>query len=145
MSVLKKIVGAVMSGKGGNAGLAALAMQNPKLVQGVMGLLASDSAVGGLPGMVAVFDKAGLADAVASWLGEGANKPVSGGDIRKALGGPVLDQLSAQANMSTNEASGALAQLLPAMIDRLSPKGQAQALDIGQVKSLLGGFVTGKA
>jgi uncharacterized protein YidB (DUF937 family) len=144
MSLLKTLAGAVLSGAGGQAGLAAIVMQNPKLMQATMGLLSKDSPIGGLPGLVSNFQSAGLGAAVASWLGAGPNQPVSGEEVQAALGASVIDQLAAQARMTPAEASAALSTALPAMIDKLTPKGAAGALDMGQVQSLLGGFLKGR-
>ena len=144
MSLLKTLAGAVLSSAGGQTGLAAIVMQNPKLMQATMGLLSKDSPIGGLPGLVSNFQSAGLGDTVASWLGGGPNQPVSGDDVHKALGGDVINQLAAQAKMSPADTSAALSQALPAMIDKLSPKGAAGALDMGQVQSMLGGFLKGR-
>jgi uncharacterized protein YidB (DUF937 family) len=144
MSILKSLTDAVLGAAGQKGGLAGLVMQNPKLMQGVMGLLSQNSAVGGLPGLVAQFQNAGLGDAVASWLGQGPNKDISGNDIQKALGSDILGALAQQANMAPSEASGILARILPAAIDQLTPKGQPQALDMANVQSMLGSFLKGK-
>ena len=141
--MLRKIADAILSGKGGQAQVSALVLQNPKLMQAAMGLLAKDSPVGGLPGLVANFQKAGLGDTVASWLGNGANKPVSGTDIQKVLGGGVLDGLAAQARMTPSDASEVVSRVLPGMIDRLSPTGDATGLEMSQIKPMLSGFLKG--
>lgn len=144
MSILNSLTNAVLKSGGQKAGLVGLIMQNPKLMQGVMGLMAKDSAVGGLPGMVAQFSQAGLGDVVASWLGQGSNKPISAPQVEKALGPSIIAQLAGQANMAPSETSDALSKLLPAMVDKLSPKGDTQALDMSQVQAMLGGFLKGK-
>ena len=143
MGMLRKIADAVLSGKGGQAQLATLVLQNPKLMQAAIGLLAKDSLVGGLQGLVTSFENAGLGDTIASWLGSGTNKPVSGTEIEKVLGGGVLDGIAAQARMTPSEASDMLSRVLPGMIDKLSPTGEAHALDISQIKLMLGGFLKG--
>ncbi len=144
MNLLKSLASTVLSGKGNKAQLATAVMQNPRLMKAAMGLLDKDSPVGGLPGLVANFQSAGLGDTVASWLGSGENKPVSGGDIQKALGGSTLDSLAAQAKMTPSDASDVLADALPAMIDKVTPKGNVESLDMGQLQSMLGGFLNGK-
>ena len=144
MSLLKTLAGAVVSAAGGQAGIAAIVMLNPKLMQATMGLLSKDSPIGGLPGLVSHFQSAGLGGAIASWLGAGPNQPVSGEDVHKALGDSVIDQLAAQARMTPSDASAALSKALPAMIDKLTPKGAASALDMGQVQSMLRGFLKGR-
>lgn len=144
MSLLKSLTDTVLNAAGQKAGLLEQVMQNPKLMEGVMGLLSKDSQVGGLQGLLANFQQAGMGDAVQSWLGDGANKPVAGSDIEQALGGDVLQQLADQANMAPSEASSVLSQALPAMIDKLTPQGQAQDMDFGSLQSMLGGFLKGK-
>jgi len=144
MSLLKSLTDMVLNAGGQKAGLLDSVMQNPKLMEGVMGLLSKDSLVGGVQGLLAQFQNAGLGDAVQSWLGEGPNKPVAGADIEKALGGDVLRQLAEKANMAPSEASDVLSQALPAMIDKLTPQGQAQDMDFGSLQSMLGGFLNGK-
>lgn len=144
MSLLKSLTNAVLQGAGQKAGLTNIILQNPALMKGVMGLLSKDSAVGGLPGLLAGFRQAGLGDVVESWLGQGPNKPVAAPQVEQALGKNVLSQLAAQANMAPSEASDILSRALPAMVDQLTPKGDAQALDLSSVQSLLGGFLKGK-
>ncbi len=145
MSLLKSLADAVFPGAGGHADLAAIVTQNPKLMQAIMALLSKDSPIGGLPGLVARFQNAGLGDTVATWLDSGPNTPVSPEDIQHALGGKVVDQLAAQAKMTPSEATVALSHALPLMVDRLSPNGAAQSLDLAQIQSMLGGFLDGQA
>jgi uncharacterized protein YidB (DUF937 family) len=144
MSLLKSLTDTVLNAAGQNGGLLESVMQNPKLMEAAMGLLSKDSPVGGMQGLLAQFQQAGMDDAVQSWLGDGANKPVAGADIEQALGGDVLQQLAEKANMAPAEASSVLAEALPAMIDKLSPQGQAQDMDFGSLQSMLGGFLKGK-
>jgi len=144
MSLLKSLTDTVLNAAGQNGGLLESVMQNPKLMEAAMGLLSKDSPVGGMQGLLAQFQQAGMGDAVQSWLGDGANKPVAGADIEQALGGDVLQQLAEKANMAPAEASSVLAEALPAMIDKLSPQGQAQDMDFGSLQSMLGGFLKGK-
>lgn len=144
MNLLKTLADAVLSGKGGQANLMTMVMKNPKLMQAAMGLLAKDSPVGGLTGLVTNFQKAGLGDVIGSWLGNGPNKAISSNDIQKVLGGGVLDQLAAKANMTPSDASNVLSKAMPAMIDKVSPKGAAENLDMGALQNMLGGFLKGK-
>ncbi len=144
MSLLKSLTNAVLNSASQKAGLAGLVMQNPRLMQGVMGLMASDSPIGGLPGLVANFHKAGLGDVIGSWLAQGPNQPVAPQQVEQVLGPDLLGQLAGQARMAPSETSDALSRILPEMIDRLSPGGKAQAMDMGTIQSMLGGFLKGK-
>ncbi len=97
--------------------------QNP-LMQAVVGLLGQQSAVGGLNGLIAAFQKNGLGDIVNSWVGTGNNLPISPQQIQQGLGGDVLKQLAAQAGLSSDAAGNQLANLLPGLIDKLTPEGK---------------------
>ncbi|NBB98381.1 MAG: DUF937 domain-containing protein [Alphaproteobacteria bacterium] len=144
MSLLKSLTDMVLNAGGQKAGLAGMVMQNPKLMDAAMGLLSKDSPVGGVQGLLGNFQNAGLGDAAQSWLGDGANKPVAGADIEKALGGNVVQDLAAKADMAPSDASNVLAEALPAMIDKVTPKGEAEDMDFGSLQSMLGGFLKGK-
>lgn len=71
---------------GGLGGLISLAAQNPQLVQAVMSLISNDGPVGGLPGLMAKFQQAGLGNVIASWLSAGPNQAISGEQLSQVLG-----------------------------------------------------------
>jgi uncharacterized protein YidB (DUF937 family) len=79
---------------------------------------------GGLPGLVQSFHDKGLGEIASSWVGTGQNLPVSGDQIQNVLGSDTVKQLAAKAGISPDIAGGAVAQLLPTLIDKLTPHGQ---------------------
>ena len=91
------------------------------LMGGVMGMIES---AGGLPALLQKLKDSGLEDQVASWIGAGENKAVSGDQIKEALGEENLQQVAQQAGLEPEHASTGLAQLLPQLIDKLTPNGQ---------------------
>lgn len=97
--------------------------QNP-LMQAVVGLLGQQSAVGGLGGLIQAFQKNGLGEIVNSWVSTGKNLPVSAEQIQQGLGGDLLKQLASQAGLSSEAAGSQLANLLPGLIDKLTPDGK---------------------
>ncbi|MCW5796994.1 MAG: DUF937 domain-containing protein [Nitrospira sp.] len=97
---------------------------NNPLLQAVIGLLAQNSHVGGLSGLIQAFQKNGLGDIVNSWVGTGNNLPISPEQIHQGLGGDLLQQLASQAGLSTEAVGGQLASLLPGLIDKLTPGGK---------------------
>ena len=97
---------------------------NNPLLQAVVGLLAQNSHVGGLSGLIQAFQKNGLGDIVNSWVGTGKNLPISSEQIQQGLGGDLLKQLASQAGLSTDAVGGQLASLLPGLIDKLTPGGK---------------------
>lgn len=117
----------------------------PDWVSLVSGLLANGTAHGGLAGLLQQLEAGGLGQQVQSWISTGGNLPVSGEQITAALGGAggLLGQLAQQAGVSHAEAGNQLSQLLPQIVDHLTPGGQlpaAGAGGLGELTSLLGGL-----
>lgn len=149
MGLLDSVLGAVINSAtqnqtagngsaGGWESLLGMAANNPQLVQVVVDLLGQQSPVGGLPGLLARFQQAGLGDAVASWLSNGPNAALSGEQLGRVLGEGPLAQIAAQLGVGQGEAAGQLSQLLPGLIDRLTPNGQLPAGVPGAAPELLG-------
>lgn len=106
---------------------------------GVLGsLLSNDGGHGGLQGLVEKFTQAGLGDQVQSWIGSGANQAVSPEQVQGALGSNVIGDFAAKLGIDPALASGALAQVLPGLVDQLTPKGQAPANGLGSGADLMG-------
>ena len=132
--------GAAAAGGAGSGlgGLISLAAQNPQLVQAVMSLLSNDGPVGGLPGLMAKFQQAGLGNVIASWLSAGPNQAISGEQLSQVLGSGPLSQVAAQLGVAPGAAAGQLAQVLPGLVDQLSPRGEAPQGGFGTSNDLLG-------
>ena len=79
---------------------------------------------GGLPGIISKFQQAGMGQHADSWVGTGANMPVTGDQLSQVLGSGALGQLAKQFGMSAGGANSGLAQMLPQIIDRMTPNGQ---------------------
>lgn len=114
---------------------------DPQMLIGLVGALLASS--GGLQGLLAKLQAGGLGDAVQSWIGTGANQPVSGDQLGSALGPDLMGTIASQLGGSPAQASGTLADLLPGLIDQLTPKGQLPtdngADGLGGLGALLGG------
>ncbi len=82
---------------------------------------------GGLPGIISKFQHGGLADQVGSWVGTGTNQPITGGQLQEVLGSGSIGQIAQQLGLSHADASSGLAQVLPKIIDHLTPNGQLPA------------------
>jgi uncharacterized protein YidB (DUF937 family) len=79
---------------------------------------------GGLSGLLQQFHDKGLGSLVTSWVGTGQNLPISADQIQHVLGTEQVKELAAKAGISPDAASSHLAQLLPMLIDKLTPNGQ---------------------
>ena len=95
--------------------------QNP-LMDVITGLINNPN-TGGLSGLVQTFASKGLGDVVGSWISTGENQPISAEQVQHVLGKDQLQAISEKLGVSTQEASGGLAELLPQIIDKLTPQG----------------------
>jgi uncharacterized protein YidB (DUF937 family) len=117
MGLLDGLLGSVL-GKALGGG-----QQGNALVDAAMGLLNNQQGGGGLNGLLEKFKSSGLGDHAASWVGTGQNMPVSGDQVHNALGGDFINQIASKLGVDPSHASGGLAQLLPTLIDKLTPDG----------------------
>jgi uncharacterized protein YidB (DUF937 family) len=78
---------------------------------------------GGLQKVLSGFQANGLSAQADSWIGTGENAPISGADVRKAVGDDQIAQIAARLGVSEDEAADAVAQVLPTVVDRVSPDG----------------------
>ena len=78
---------------------------------------------GGLQKVLSGFDANGLAAQAGSWVGIGENEPISGADVRKVVGDEQLAEIAGELGVSEDEAAAAVAQVLPAVVDAVSPEG----------------------
>ena len=79
---------------------------------------------GGLSDLVQKFQTAGHGDVVNSWVGSGANAPIQPAQVGSALGQQTISDLARQSGMSEQELLAQLAQVLPGLVNRLSPDGR---------------------
>lgn len=138
MGLLESVIGAVAGGMGaqGRGGDAQGALLNA-----VIGMLANrqgqGGAGGGLGDLIGKFTQGGLGDVIGSWVGPGQNAPISGGQLTDVLGSDMISDLAAQLGLSNDEAAGQLSQVLPQVVDRLTPQGHAPAGGLGGMDDLL--------
>ena len=78
---------------------------------------------GGLPGIVNQLQQQGLGATVNSWIGSGPNQPISADQVHQGFGPEVIRELAAKAGMSPQELAQKLSQVLPQVIDKLTPTG----------------------
>ena len=132
MGLLDSVLGMVTGGQQGGGNAALLNM--------VVGMLANNSGGaggGGLADIVGKFQQAGMGDVVASWIGSGQNAPISGDQLHNVLGSDMIANIANQLGVSHGDAAGQLAQMLPQVMDKLTPNGQAPAGGLGDIGSLL--------
>jgi uncharacterized protein YidB (DUF937 family) len=147
MSLLGSVLGAVLGGgqqqgtqgeQDGLGSLIGMVANNPQIINVVAGMLSNDGQNGGLGGLVSKFQQAGQGDAINSWIGSGANQPISPSDLGNVLGNDTLGQIAGQLGVGSGDATNILAQLLPAIINQMTPQGQAPAGGLGNAGDIVG-------
>ena len=78
---------------------------------------------GGVQGIVAQMEKQGLGNTVRSWVGTGANAPITPDQVHAAFGPDVIANLAAKFGLSPQDLAQKLSQVLPQAIDHLTPNG----------------------
>ena len=78
---------------------------------------------GGVQGIIAQFEQQGLGGTVRSWVGTGANQPITADQIHQAFGSDTVRQLAAKVGLTPEELAAKLSTVLPQAIDKLTPGG----------------------
>ncbi len=95
---------------------------------------------GGLQKLMQNAQASGLSSEADSWVGTGANQPVSADQMRSVVGQDVVQQVAQEAGISEDEAAGVLAQVVPQVVNGLSPNGQLPSEnDLDQLAAKFGG------
>src|SRR5262245_53771702 len=131
--ILSQVVGSAIGGQGAQAQgsnplgaiLGGLAggnqAQGSNLLAAAMSMLQQG---GGLSSVLDQFRGNGMAAQADSWVGTGANMGLSGDQLQQVLGGSALGNIASQLGMNQGQASSAMAQILPELINQLTPGGQ---------------------
>jgi uncharacterized protein YidB (DUF937 family) len=90
----------------------------------------NDQKSGGITGLIQKFNEKGLGDHISSWIGTGENLPISADQIKDALGGDKIKEMASKLNLGEQDTSKSLADLLPQLIDRLTPDGSVPHQDM---------------
>jgi uncharacterized protein YidB (DUF937 family) len=108
-------------------------LSNPSVRNNLLQVITSyigSSESGGLGGLVEQFSRKGLGDAVSSWVGSGENLPISPEQISQVLGSGEIGRIAEQLGVSSEETSSGLAEVLPQVVDKLTPEGAVPSDDL---------------
>jgi uncharacterized protein YidB (DUF937 family) len=130
MGLLDGILGSLMGSLNQN--------QSSNLLSSVSSLL---QGAGGIEGLLGKFSGHGLGDLVKGWISTGPNPPATAQHVEQVFGAEKLSQIAAQVGIPVGDISGHIAQLLPQLVDKLTPNGQLPAAHEAQsgLASLLQG------
>ena len=116
-----------------------------EIASALMGLMSNgqgQSQAGGLSGLMSMVSgmqgsgNGDLMSIAASWLGKGANAPISGGQLTQMLGSDKIAAFAQQLGLSQEQAVSGLQAAIPQVVDKASPDG---ALDLGNMLDAVGG------
>ena len=82
----------------------------------------------GLGGLLDRFRQSGQGKAADSWIGTGPNDPVSPGQVGNTLGPNIIKTLAERSGLSQEELLRQLSQVLPGVVDKLTPNGRLPTL-----------------
>jgi uncharacterized protein YidB (DUF937 family) len=110
-------LGSILSGlAGGNASGGI----NP-LLQIALSLLEQN---GGLEGVLGKFRQGGLGAQADSWVSTGPNMGISPAQLEQIFGYSALDGIASQLGVSQEQAGSTMSQVLPELINQLTPQGE---------------------
>lgn len=112
-----------------------------RLLQTALSLLANNGQTGGLHGLVERFQEVGLGNLIHSWIGSGPNLPIDAEQVEAVLGEGHLQQIAEETRLSQNEAAEQLGDMLPDLVDSLTPSGHVPQGGLGNMSSLLDHFI----
>src|SRR5215468_6643139 len=117
MGLLDDVLG--MAGMGN----AAQSQQHAGALSAILNYINSPE-VGGIAGLQKMFQEKGLGGIVSSWIGTGQNLPISADQLQSVLHSDALENIAAKTGMSSDQLTGVLSQMLPQVVDKLTPNGQ---------------------
>jgi uncharacterized protein YidB (DUF937 family) len=113
----------------GGAGQTANAGAQPRSDDSAGGVL------GGLGGLLNKLEQGGLGNVANSWVGSEQNQPVSPGQLGSALGPSIIKTLAQKSGLSEQELAKQLSQVLPGLVDKMTPNGRLPTLaDLSQLR-----------
>jgi len=142
MSQLDDLLGGLLGGAGGGGGLndilgqvtggqtgssSAVAGKSGGMLGALLPMIASFLKNGGLNKILSGFQQQGLSSQAASWVGTGANEPVSGAQVEQVVDPDEIAAIAQQLGVSHEQAADAVAEVLPQVVDRVSPEGSLPA------------------
>lgn len=84
---------------------------------------------GGLGDILAQLQRAGYGEQADSWVGRGANKPIPPEAMPDVFGRDGISEIARRAGVTEDEASRGLSELLPEVVDRVTPEGEVPSFD----------------
>lgn len=139
LSILQSGASAILQ----NSDQATNGLDSNQLVSALSQMFGSDGGKMDLGSIVSKMQQFGLGGILASWLGKGANEPISADAVSNLVSSDKVKAFASRFGLSEESARQAVASALPAMVDKASPEGSLLDDILGNLDSLggLAGFV----
>lgn len=85
----------------------------------------------GLNHLSEMFGAKGMGGVFGSWVGKGANLPVSVDQIKAVLGSEQLEALAKKAGIDVSQVTTLLSHVLPSIVDKMTPHGLLEETPAG--------------
>ena len=90
----------------------------------ILGQVIGGGRGGGLGGLLDQFQAAGFGEQARSWVGTGQNMPIPPDALERVFGRDGIAEIARRAGVSEQDASRGLSQLMPEVVDRVTPQGE---------------------
>jgi uncharacterized protein YidB (DUF937 family) len=121
MALLPVVLGMLANRQSAGMGNAAL--------PGMGGAGGMGGGIGGLGGLLEQLTRSGYGQQASSWVGTGTNEPLPPQAWSQVLEPGQLAAIASQAGLSEDDARSGLSELVPEVVDRLTPQGQLPPMD----------------
>lgn len=151
MAGIGDLLGGMLGGGQGGSGGADI----QKLIQPILEMLQSG---GGIQGLLEKLQGSAVGQQASSWVSAGPNVPVDPDSLASAIGVDKVQELASKAGVPVEQAKEGLSQVLPGLVDKLTPSGSMPGADqfgeilnqipgadqfAEQLKGILGGLFGG--
>jgi uncharacterized protein YidB (DUF937 family) len=120
MSLLSQLLEQIGYGHGSSEAPATEGADRASLLDSLLNMVGGE---GGLGRFVQNFQERGLSDVVNSWVSTGENLPITSEQLEQGLGKDQVQQLAERSGVALQSVLPMLSQLLPNVIDKLTPQG----------------------
>jgi uncharacterized protein YidB (DUF937 family) len=129
--ILGSVLGGGSAGSGNAGGLGDLLKGGlgSVLAGGAAGGAAGSILGGGLNDLLKQLQEGGQQDTADSWVSKGPNKDIAPNDLGSALGADQINTMMQSSGLSRQELLEGLSQVLPGMVDQLTPDGRMPSAD----------------
>jgi uncharacterized protein YidB (DUF937 family) len=145
MSEIEKALSGVLGGQSGGLGSILSGVAGGGGSSGMLGMLmpvvGGLLAGGGLQKIMSGLEHQGAGAQASSWVSKGENQPVSGAQMKDAVGADQLEKVAEKLGLSHDQAADILAKVIPHVVDKASPDGVAPSQEA--VDSTVGALAQG--